>query len=98
MNRFGRIASDHWKKWLPKRYAALPDPEKFFSDLGEEIEEAVQEMALNLAGNDPPGEGYMQKLGRLNMARFNAESDLLREMALLEPEPGVDQDEEKDES
>ena len=48
------------------------------------------QLSLALAGNDPPGEGYLEKIGRLNMARFNAESDLLRTMALLEPEPGVE--------
>ncbi len=86
MNKFGQIAHDHWKKWLPERYATIRDPETYFSMLGDEIQEQVHEVADALAGNDRPGEGYMEKLGRLNMARFNAEAQVLREMALLEPE------------
>ncbi|MFM2417732.1 MAG: hypothetical protein RL385_2455 [Pseudomonadota bacterium] len=31
-------------------------------------------------------ETYLQKLGRLNMARQNAESQVMQEMALLPPE------------
>ena len=29
------------------------------------------------------GEGYLEKVGRLNAARFDAESEILREMILI---------------
>lgn len=86
MNPYGAIAAKHWKEWLPDRYNRIQDPDSFFSKLGEEIQVRVQELSRALAGDDPPGETYMQKLGRLNMAHQNAESQVLRGMALLEPE------------
>jgi hypothetical protein len=87
MNQYGTRAKQHWQKYLPKRFQQLDDPDSFFSELGEQIAQRVESLADDLAGDDPPGEGYMDKLGRLNMARRDAESQILREMALLEPEP-----------
>jgi hypothetical protein len=86
MNRYGEIARQHWQQWLPKRYRALENPTQFFTNLGEEISTRIHEVSQALAGEDPPAEQYLQKLGRLNMARANAESQVLRELALLEPE------------
>jgi hypothetical protein len=94
MNRYGEQAQSHWRRWLPKRYAALGEqPESFFEQLGEEISDEVQTLASALAGNDVPGEDFMGKLGRLNMARFNAEGQILRELALLEPEESEEEEE-----
>jgi len=86
MNKYGAQAKSHWQKWLPKRYAKITDPDAFFRSLGEEIEIEVDELSRNLAGEDPPGEGFLDKLGRLNMARQQAEERVLRELALLGPE------------
>lgn len=86
MNQYGSIAKKHWQKWLPTSYRQLDDPDSFFSDLGEQIAERVEELSTVLAGDDPPGEQYLEKLGRLNMARQNAESQALQELALLPPE------------
>ena len=86
MNQYGTLAKKHWEKYLPKRFAQLADPDSFFSDLGDQIAERVQDLTEALAGKDPVDESYLDKLGRLNMARRDAEADVLREMALLEPE------------
>jgi hypothetical protein len=93
MNRYGAMAERHWRRWLPSRVAAMTDPEGFFSRLGREVEAQIEELAAELAGDDPPGEGYLEKLGRLNMARLRAEEVVLRERVLLPPESGLeDQD------
>jgi len=94
MNRYGARAQKHWKRWLPTRYGQIPDPDNFFASLGDEIRVRIEELSEALAGDDRPGETYLQKLGRLNMARLNAESQAMQEMALLEPEPGADPDED----
>jgi hypothetical protein len=86
MNRYGATAKKHWECWLPARYSQLEDPTEYFTRLGEEISVQVDELSDAIAGSDPPGEGYLAKVGRLNMARMNAESQVLREMALLDPE------------
>lgn len=90
MNHYGMMAQRHWQKWLPERYAAIEDPDSFFLTLGEEVAQQIGDLGLDLAGDDPPGEGYLEKLGRLNMARLQAEEIVLKERVLLEPEPGAD--------
>lgn len=89
MNAYGEKARKHWQMWLPKRYSQIQDPDSYFSTLGEEISERIDQLSRAMAGSDQPGEGFLAKLGRLNMARFDAESQVLREMALLDPEPEV---------
>lgn len=86
MNQYGTRAKQHWQKYLPQQFRQLSDPDSFFSELGDQIADRVQSLTQDLAGDDPPGEGFLQKLGRLNMARRDAESQILKEMALLEPE------------
>lgn len=80
MNPYGAQARRHWQTHLPDRFAQIQDPETFFTDLGEQIEQQIQDLAAALAGPDPEQESYLSKVGRLNMARQNAESQILREM------------------
>ena len=91
MNVYGRRAMEHWRRWLPARYATIQDPEAFFSTLGLQAESQVLDLAEQLEGPDLPGEGYLEKVGRLNMARMQAEELVLREVILLEPEPETTQ-------
>jgi hypothetical protein len=86
MNMYGATARKHWERWLPARYSQLEDPSDYFTRLGEEISEQVDQLSYAIAGSDPPDEGYLAKVGRLDMARMNGESQVLREMALLDPE------------
>lgn len=90
MNRYGLMAQQHWVRWLPVRYASIEDPASFFSDLGSQVAERIDTLALTLAGDDQPGEGYLGKAGRLGQARRQAEEIVLAEMVLLDPEPGAD--------
>jgi hypothetical protein len=92
MNHYGATAQRHWARWLPERFAAIQDPDSFFSTLGEEVAQQIADLALELAGDDPPGEDYLVKVGRLNMARLQAEEIVLRDQVLLPPEPGASQD------
>ena len=47
-----------------------------------------------MAGPDKPEEKYLEKVGRLNMARFTAESEVLRELVLI-PDPNDTYDQEE---
>ena len=95
MNRYGRQAMRHWQEFDPTRYSAIEDPEAFFTDLGEEVMQQIEIRARALEGTDQPGETYLEKVGRLQMARFTAESEVLRELVLI---PGPDEeDDEADE-
>ena len=94
MNDYGHLAMVHWRRWLPARYAAIQEPEAFFSTLGRQAENQVLDLAEQLEGPDLPGEGYLEKVGRLNMARMQAEELVLREVILLEPEKAETDDDE----
>ncbi len=98
MHHYGMMARQHWARWLPERYAAIPDPDSFFTGLGEEAARRIADLALDLAGDDPPAEAYLAKVGRLNMARLQAEEIVLREQILPLPEPGARQDSEDQDS
>lgn len=93
MNQYGALAQRHWRQWLPNRCRTIADPHSFFSTLGEEVAQEIEDLSLELAGDDPPGEDYLAKLGRLNMARLRAQETVLRERVLLPPE-GEAQDQE----
>jgi hypothetical protein len=91
MNRYGARAMRHWQQTDPERFQAIEDPQAFFTTLGAEVEQEIETLAAAMAGPDRVGESYLEKVGRLNMARFNAESDILRERVLI---PGPDEEEE----
>jgi len=92
MNRYGAMARSHWARWLPQRYATISDPDSFFSTLGQETARQIDELAAELAGDDQPGEGYLEKAGRLTAARSQAEEIILPQQVLLAPEPGASED------
>jgi len=91
MNHYGAMARRHWARWLPGRYATISDPERFFAELGMRASDRIAELADGFAGDQPPGEGYLERVGRLGQARRQAEEIVLHEMVLLEPEPGADE-------
>ncbi|MGI8447363.1 MAG: hypothetical protein ACR2MP_09330 [Streptosporangiaceae bacterium] len=92
MNYYGEMAREHWARWLPARYAAIPDRASFFSDLGSQAEARIDLLADELAGDDQPGEGYLDRAGRLGQARRQAEEIVLTDLVLLAPEPAADED------
>ena len=95
MNRYSAMARSHWARWLPQRYAAIEDPDSFFSAIGQEAARQIDELAAELAGDDQPGEGYLVKAGRLTAARSQAEEIILPQQILPPPEPEASQDPEE---
>ncbi len=85
MNQYAAMAERHWRRWLPSRVAAMDDPSSFFSNLGQEVAAQIEDLTADLAGDDPPGETFMEKVGRLNMARLRAEEIVLPETAAGPP-------------
>jgi hypothetical protein len=92
MNKYGRQAQEAWKTASPTRYSQIQNPEDFFTKLGEEAQEQVDGLLIKLAGPDPKGEGYLEKVGRLNAARNQAE-ELVRNELLSPPETEDEEDE-----
>jgi hypothetical protein len=95
MNKYGRMAIRHWEKTDPDRFRRIPasDREEFFTELGERAETEIQQLQDQLAGPDPAGESYLEKVGRLNMARLQAEERVLPELILIRPPSSNEQDE-----
>jgi len=94
VNRYGLMAQRHWAQWLPQRYATISEPDSYFSTLGQEVAKQIEELTLDLAGDDQPGEEYLAKAGRLTAARSQAEEIVLPERVLLAPEPETSEDPE----
>ena len=86
MNKYGALLMRQWRRADPERFAGIPDPESFFAEKGRELEQEIEALAEALAGPDRPGESYLEKTARLSSARFNAESDLIREAMIPEPD------------
>ncbi len=86
MNSYGAKALSHWRRYLPGQLAQIPDPEAFFTLLGETAETEIGQIADALAQTAPPGEGYLEELARLETARKTAEMQVVREMVLVDPE------------
>ncbi|MEZ0070070.1 hypothetical protein ABIA32_006122 [Streptacidiphilus sp. MAP12-20] len=91
MNRYGREARAYWRRWLPQRYAALPDPITFFTNLGEQVEQQVGDLWDSLVVTDqvPADETHEQRVGRLGLLKATAEYEVLAELVRLPPEPGA---------
>jgi hypothetical protein len=80
MNRYGAMAREHWQLYQPTQYAQLADPATFFTQIGQDMSARITTLSLSLAGDDPGEEGFLEKVGRLNMARLQAEEQVMREM------------------
>lgn len=93
-NRYGAMAQDHMARYLPGRYAEIPDPATYFSDLGEEAAHAVEEVARSMGASattsSTEDESYLARRGLMNMAHLRAEELVLAEMVFLTPESDPD--------
>lgn len=95
MNKYGQIAKEHWTEFRPMALAELPESEEFFSALGQQMQARIIDLAIQLEGKDTPGEGYLEKVGRLNAAKMQAEEIVLAETVYSTVE---DQDDEETDS
>jgi hypothetical protein len=94
VNKYGLMAQRHWAQWLPQRYATISEPDSYFSTLGQEVAQQIEELTAELAGDDQPGEEYLAKAGRLTAARNRAEEIVLPQRVLPAPEPETSEDPE----
>ncbi len=86
MNRYGVIVQRHWARWLPRQYAAISDPESFFSTLGEEVARQIDDLTDELVGEIRRSDSYLAHVGRLFAARAIAEELILPQRVLPDPE------------
>jgi|SRR5271170_3857123 len=84
LNYYGELARRQWEGCLPEIHQQSRDPGAFFAVLGEVIAHRID----GLAGDDPPGEGYLAKVARLSAARDHAQERVLGEYLLRPPPDG----------
>ncbi|QRZ61805.1 TnpV protein [Rothia sp. ZJ932] len=83
MNEYGRQAQKNWELLAPQATKEIlnQDP-NFFHNLGEQAHEKVVELSRQLAGQDLPEETFLEKLGRLNMSKLQAQEIVSHEMLM----------------
>jgi hypothetical protein len=86
LSYYGELTRRQWEGCLPEIYQQIRDPGEFFAVLGEVIAQRIDEHADYLAGDDPPGEGYLAKVTRLTAAREYAQERVLSEYLQLPPD------------
>lgn len=86
MNLYGKRAMDRWAQLAPTSLARMDRPEEFFTDLGEEIEVRVAQLIPEMTGPDSPLESALEKTGRLNAAKLQAEEIAFSELVTPTPE------------
>jgi hypothetical protein len=87
LNYYGELVRRQWEGCLPEIYHQIRDPGNFFAVIGEVIAQRIDELADDLAGDDPPGEGYLAKVERLTTARDHARERVLSEYLIVPPVP-----------
>ena len=97
VNRYGVMARRHWARWLPRQYAAIGDPESFFTTLGEEVARQIEDLTDELADETGQSESYLARVGQLLAARAIAEELILPQRVLPEAELAADDDQDEKE-
>lgn len=86
MNRYGMLAREHWTTHAPSRVNQLPDPDQFFTELGEQITERISTLAREIEAQSPAEPDYLDQVGRLTAIRKQAEETVLTELVWLTPD------------
>jgi hypothetical protein len=98
MNHHGEQAKSHWSRYLPASYGRLEDPETFFSQLGDQADAEIEDLYLEYAGPEIPGESAEEKQERLTQAMNRATEEVYAYLVTPSPasqgEPQEDQDQE----
>ncbi|MGH9224618.1 MAG: hypothetical protein ACRD2W_12765 [Acidimicrobiales bacterium] len=103
MDALGRRAMEHVRQHCPSRYRQIPDPIGFFTDLGEQMRDQVTGAAESLATAPPPPdpttpEGWVERLGKANMAALMAEERVFSEMVTTVLEPFLPEEDPEEEA
>lgn len=89
MNKYGQLAMERVHAEATERFRQIEDPETVFEQLGERIAAQVDRVATFLEDRAvPEGETYLERVGRLNSIRVQAE-DAAMDEALQEFLPSM---------
>jgi hypothetical protein len=94
MNRYGRMALEYNRTHLPQAFGEIADPERFFTEAGEEIEAAIGEVRDQILGARRPGESLDEYQLRSSHSLKAAEELVLADHYLLVAVPEANEDPE----
>ena len=86
MDHYGQIAMRYWSRFLPTRYAALEDPDSFFTDLGNQIQGQILGLIARLDSarlREIPAvsrQDYWTRVATLQTARSLAEEIVMKQL------------------
>lgn len=89
MNHWGQTAMQHWQTHLGERYAALSDPQAFFTELGEQAADRYVEIRDGLLVGVSPNNGtigWAEFQDRVAQADQTAREMVETEMIYLAPD------------
>lgn len=88
MHSYGERAMAYWQRWLPGRFEGIDDPERFFTELGDQAAQAVTDAWDRMIESDPPppGESHTDRVARLQRLRAAAEEQVLDDLVFQQPE------------
>ena len=104
MNKYGAQAMAHWKTHAPQRFQNLDDPTRFFTDLGQEAQGQISELARQiettpasvLAKTASSEQTYLQDVARRMTALRIAEEVVMQQLAWVS-DPSLPLDEAREE-
>jgi hypothetical protein len=93
MNRYGQMALDYQRENLPAEFSTIPDPERFFTAVGEEIAVSVGAARDQILDHRRVGESAEEFRRRSSQASATAEELVLADHHLLTGESGSETEE-----
>jgi hypothetical protein len=92
MNHYGQLALDHNRTHRPVACSQIPDPEGFFTEVGEQIATAISDLRDEILGPRRPGEDLETYRRRGYQALATAEELVLADHHLFQPETAAAED------
>lgn len=86
MNHHGRLALEFSQQHRPTAFAAIPDTDRYFTQVGEEIAAEVSRLRDQILGPARPGEGPDELRSRSSQAQAAATEVVLSQHPLFQPE------------
>jgi hypothetical protein len=86
MNHYGAQAQTYWQQHRAAEYAQIEDPERYFTDLGNQIATEIERRRNTAEQQTGAGQStdFLANLQSLNAAA-SVTDEVMREMAFTEP-------------
>lgn len=94
MNTHGQHAMETMKNHDLETFSQIPNPEEYFSTLGQQIQQQIWEVTEGLLPQRTEHQSPEEFIGLSNMARFRARETVYQEMiySSIPPEPEIMED------